>query len=558
MAISLVSGGALAGAINNGGDVTLTFPGGIAQDDVVVLVGGHFARASTPIGPSTAGYTQRYLNTTTNPWFGVWTKVMGASPDATVVGQGSGNAADSTAYACHVLRGVHTDILDQTIAAANATSTNPDSPAVVTQTANAWVLSAAISIVNDGTITEPTNYVNKANANFNDTNAATIGIASREIASPASENPAAWTGWSSGAWWAVSVAIKAALETRTLSLAATETGSDSMASSMAVAVAGSMAATETGVDTFASTMTVPLSLSMAAVEVGVDTFAASMTVTDPGANLSLNAFEVGDDTFASTGTVTVTFSVGAVEDPDAFASSMTVAVAGSMAAVEVGADTFASTMTVPLSLSMAAVEVGVDTFAATVSAPATLSMAATETGVDAFASTLTVTATLSLAATEVGVDVLASTLTAPLSLSMAATEVGADTFASTVTVPLSLSMAATEVGEDTFFALLSEGAERTLVLDATEAGDTAAALVSVALTASLAVTEIGDDVASLVLTLPVTGSLVVSEVGDDTLAGGINVPVTASVPLVEEGADTMETLLFTVPRLHSRHAVNEL
>jgi hypothetical protein len=63
------------------------------------------------------------------------------------------------------------------------------------------------------------------------------------------------------------------------SLAASESGSDTFASTGTVHPIGTMAASETGSDTFASTGTVapPVSGSMAATETGADTFAATGT-----------------------------------------------------------------------------------------------------------------------------------------------------------------------------------------------------------------------------------------------------------------------------------------
>jgi hypothetical protein len=87
-----------------GGDVLLTFDTPPQNGDVTVLVGGHNARG--PVGPATAGYTTAHVNTTVEPYFGMWFKRQGASPDATVTGLGSGHVEDVAAYVTYVLRGV--------------------------------------------------------------------------------------------------------------------------------------------------------------------------------------------------------------------------------------------------------------------------------------------------------------------------------------------------------------------------------------------------------------------------------------------------------------------
>jgi hypothetical protein len=209
-AVTLVTSGAIKNSTTNGGNITLTFPAGIAQGDVVILYGGHPFRSGAAIGPSTAGYTQIVLNNAAAPGFGVWYKVMGSTPDTTVVGQGTGNALDATAYAAFILRGANTSSLfDQTTTTAGpTTSTNPDAPAITTQTNGAWVLDLAGSQVVDTSPGSVTGYSNANTASGNDSNDISIAGATKEVATAGTENPAAWSAWSSGAWFAVTVALK--------------------------------------------------------------------------------------------------------------------------------------------------------------------------------------------------------------------------------------------------------------------------------------------------------------------------------------------------------------
>ena len=202
-----------SGAATNGGDVTLTFSTGAGaplEDDVVVVFGGHGVTVTTLAAPGT-GYTQIGIHTGTAPICGAWYKVMGPTPDLSVVCSGGGHASDGVAYCSMVLSGVHADILDQiTVTAGPTTSTNPDCGSITTQTANAWVIAIASSAVNDAAITAPSGYSNHVTDNGNDAADLTTAGATLAVATPAPTNPPSWTNWASGAWYAITVALKAA------------------------------------------------------------------------------------------------------------------------------------------------------------------------------------------------------------------------------------------------------------------------------------------------------------------------------------------------------------
>jgi hypothetical protein len=216
VAITLVSGGALAGSALNGGDVTLTFPGGVAQNDVVIVFGGH-ARAAGVTGNvaalTTTGYTELADFSTANGGvaFKAWYKVMGATPDANVVSDGTGDASDGEAFACYILRGVDTGtVLDATPTVTSGSSTNPDAPAIVTQTNGAWVIPMAGSNAADASVTAPSGYSNGVSDDGDDTRNFTVGGATLEKAVAGSENPPSWTNWGNSFWRAASVAIRPA------------------------------------------------------------------------------------------------------------------------------------------------------------------------------------------------------------------------------------------------------------------------------------------------------------------------------------------------------------
>ncbi len=212
-AISAKSDTTLHGSNTTGSTVTLTFPTGAnapKQNDVVIFFGGH-GSAGGAAGPSTAGYT-RIASTTaaTAPNFGAWYKVMGASPDTTVAGSGIGST-DGTAYAAYLLTGVDTSVFDATsVTAGPTTSTNPDAASITTVTSGAWVLDLAGNNTQDnspGTVSTFTNLTISDNAN---SSAADLSIAGAATTSSpvGADNPAAWSTWASGNWFAITIALK--------------------------------------------------------------------------------------------------------------------------------------------------------------------------------------------------------------------------------------------------------------------------------------------------------------------------------------------------------------
>jgi hypothetical protein len=209
-------GNILATSSLNGVDVTLTFSTAPITGDVVYLWGGHTSTRPTPIGPSTAGYTLLgTVQTATTNTFGVWRKVMGATPDTTVVGQGTGNAADSVGYGCIVLRQVNTSTPeDVAITFANGSSTNPDAPSITPATNGAAVIICASTVVSDSAWVNPANYSATVAAGSNDTNPYSIGGSVRltGLVGGTPESPAAFTSVLTGVWIAASIAVKPATQ----------------------------------------------------------------------------------------------------------------------------------------------------------------------------------------------------------------------------------------------------------------------------------------------------------------------------------------------------------
>ncbi len=211
MAISIVGTPQQSG-VTNGADVTLTFDGTPQEGDYVVVFGGHPYRAATNLGPSTGGYTLIAKHDASAPMFGAWYKKLGASPDATVVCYGSGDAADGTAYCCYVLRGVDpTTIEDVTSTVAGPTNgSNPNNASIDPTTNDCLILALAGSQVSDAAFSATGGYSNLISANGNDTNDISVGGATKQLSGHAAEDPAAFTSWTGGFWYAITVAVRPA------------------------------------------------------------------------------------------------------------------------------------------------------------------------------------------------------------------------------------------------------------------------------------------------------------------------------------------------------------
>lgn len=193
----------------NGNDCTLTLPEGMQQNDVVYVF---FCLASAAGGgTATPGWVQVGSNVDNTVRTQVLRKTMGYTPDRTVVLTGTANVADTTAAIGFALRGV--DIVTPDDAApttATGTSTNPDSPAIVTMTNGAWVLSCFGSTVRDAAGTAPVGYSNAELTSSDDSSDCTGAGSTKECATAGSEDPASWTGINSGTWVSWSVAVRPA------------------------------------------------------------------------------------------------------------------------------------------------------------------------------------------------------------------------------------------------------------------------------------------------------------------------------------------------------------
>lgn len=213
MAISLIASG--GGASTNGGSVTLNFTA--LKDDVVIVMGGTIYRNGyTQAGTSSTGWSVGAY-ASYGPSACVLWKVMGDTPDTSIVCNGSGNSNDSSAYVYYVLRGVDlNNIFDEYIRGVSfGTSTNPDNGPSYPNTVGAWIINFNASEVYDtspGTVADFTNTVSATQTDtFGFTSAACTMVATAtEVAN--GKDPGAWSSWASGEWYGWCFSIKPAVD----------------------------------------------------------------------------------------------------------------------------------------------------------------------------------------------------------------------------------------------------------------------------------------------------------------------------------------------------------
>ncbi len=221
MALSFV-GGDYDGSVT-GGNITLTAPGGIAEDDFVIVSAGDGTLSNQTMSMVTSGFTTEadlYANDSYDSNLGLFYKLMGGTPDSTFVVTGSGDTEYDTAAAFHCWRGIDTSTpLDQTTTTATGTNspdTNP--PSITTVTDNAQVI--AIGSSSDGTAdpsTSPSGYSNEYWESSNggsDLSYQGAGLASKLVASAGAEDPGIWdfTSGSTESWCAATMALRPAAD----------------------------------------------------------------------------------------------------------------------------------------------------------------------------------------------------------------------------------------------------------------------------------------------------------------------------------------------------------
>lgn len=230
MAISFI--GSAENSAANGGDVTLTLPGGLQQNDLVIVAYaiGDNDNINENMAMVTAGYSELadlFADDTQDSNLGVFYKFMGATPDTTAQVDGLGGTDAAVAAVCMVFRGVDTttpfDVTTTT--ATNINTMHPNPPSIDPVTANVWTVIAGASghtLAGAGTYTFPSGYTTNAiDRGADDTSDVTVGMGYRS--SPADpEDPGVMThsgtDSASFSWCAATMALRPAPpENQTLS-----------------------------------------------------------------------------------------------------------------------------------------------------------------------------------------------------------------------------------------------------------------------------------------------------------------------------------------------------
>ena len=306
MAISYVGGqtGSKAPTAGNAGSttsVTFNFTGGSnstpsAGDLVVVSVNvASQARNPSQTISSPSGYTNlTQLNPNTVTYdcsFIVAYKIMGSTPDTTVTIPAPGNAADGQTWTIQCFRGVdQTNPMDATAVSATGTATGRPNPGSITPaTSGAWVVICGGGAAATGaTYTAPTNYTtNFITVSVADTNDSMHGSGYRSNWSSGAEDPAAYTGGTTGAndsWAAYTLALKPTPNNYTLTCNAgsyTYTGQSATIDRHRALSASAGSYTYTG-------QSVDITYTVPAVNYNITCNAGSYTYTGQSATISRN------------------------------------------------------------------------------------------------------------------------------------------------------------------------------------------------------------------------------------------------------------------------------
>lgn len=211
MAISIIGTPQVANA-NNGADATITWSTRPSTGDYTVVIIGSPA-ASAAIGTmTTTGYTNLASHTgaaAANPSLVVFYKKQPATTDITAVGASANSADTDSSLIGFVLRGVDpTTFSDATPTTAGETTGEDPAPAAITGATAGFctIVAACMTVVMDSSIAAPTGYTGYSQIG-SDAYDHTLAAAYK-LNCTGTEEPAQWTTWSSGLWYAITIAVK--------------------------------------------------------------------------------------------------------------------------------------------------------------------------------------------------------------------------------------------------------------------------------------------------------------------------------------------------------------
>lgn len=213
---------------NNGANATLTLPGDMLENDLVIVAYGNADADNADLNMVmvTADYNEvadLFSNDTFDANMGVYWKFMGAIPDTTAVADNVGGADTDTPAVCMVFRGVDTTTpMDVTPTGTTGLNTFDANPPSIDHNnpAGVWTVIAGANAHNLGDLsfTFPTGYTTDAvQRSGNDTADGVVGMGYRDSGVSDPEDPGTMT--SSGtdstsfAWVAATIALRPAAAT---------------------------------------------------------------------------------------------------------------------------------------------------------------------------------------------------------------------------------------------------------------------------------------------------------------------------------------------------------
>jgi len=181
--------------------------GGAAAGDICVAFWTHTRGSITSNLVSSAGtaYTELLSLASGNLGIEAGYRVL-TSSETTVASCNTGSAQDAVQLVAAVLRGAGSLPLLIAQNSTTATSSNPNSPAVIVPWANSAVLTAASQLTATAIVTAPSGFANTVSTSGSDTRSCAAALAFKST-NAGTTDPSSWTGGISAAWIAVTVTI---------------------------------------------------------------------------------------------------------------------------------------------------------------------------------------------------------------------------------------------------------------------------------------------------------------------------------------------------------------
>lgn len=218
-------------ASNSSGGTNFSLPAGIAEGDIVI-VGVACNERLTSDGIQTSGYTTIVNPATDSPGRQLAYKVMGSTPDTVVNVRGRVSSGIRAPTVVQTWRGGNATVLDATSVSVSGGAGMPNGASITTATANALVF--AFGSLDDDEVSDgaaPSGYSNFLSSHTNSAGfgeRSSVFIASKQVASPGAENPAAFGGTGSDDWAAVTFALRIGTEVTALTAADVTNGNWSL------------------------------------------------------------------------------------------------------------------------------------------------------------------------------------------------------------------------------------------------------------------------------------------------------------------------------------------